>query len=339
MKDKLESIRHEATEKIASVLDLKALDNVRIEILGKKGSLTALLRGMGQLSEEERPVIGALANQVRSEIEIALSQRKSALETAALDKKLSEESIDITLSPQKIPLGHQHPLYKLIDEVNEIFFSMGFRIAEGPEIEWVRYNFDELNLPLDHPSRDEGDTFYINPDVLLRTQTSPVQIRAMKAGAPPIKIIAPGTVYRRDEIDATHSPMFHQLEGLVVGEGITMADLKGTLNLIAERLYGEGTKTVFRPHQFYFTEPSAEMDATCFVCHGEGCRVCKGSGFIELLGCGMVHPEVLRVCGIDPDIYSGFAFGLGLDRMAMFKYQISDLRLLYSNDTEFLSSF
>ncbi len=329
----------EAMRKIEEAGDMKALEEIRIGYLGKKGQLTAILRGMGNLTEEERPAAGKLANDVREAIETALKAKKDAFEDALLADKLSLQSIDISLDTIKFPVGHHHPLYKTIKEVTDIFLSMGFSIAEGPEIEWVKYNFDNLNVPADHSSRDESDTFYCREDIVLRTQTSPVQIRTMLETKPPIKIISPGKVYRRDEIDATHSPMFHQLEGLVIDKGITMSDLKGTLDYIAKRLYGTETKTVFRPHQFYFTEPSAEMDATCFVCKGEGCRVCKGSGYIEILGCGMVHPNVLQGCGIDPSVYSGFAFGLGLDRMAMLKYAISDLRHMYGNDTEFLSQF
>ena len=338
MKEKLNEIKEKALSEIQKVKDMKPLDAVRIEYLGKKGALTLILRGMGQLSEQERPLAGKLANEVRQTIEDALNKKKAELEEELLAQKLSSQTIDITLSEKKLAVGHHHPIYKMIDELTDIFTSMGFTVAEGPEIEWVKYNFDYLNVPLDHPSRDESDTFYIGENVL-RTQTSPVQVRTMMTHKPPIKIISPGKVYRSDEIDATHSPLFHQLEGLVVDKGITMADLKGTLDNIAKRLYGQETKTIFRPHQFYFTEPSAEMDATCFLCKGEGCRVCKGTGFIEILGCGMVHPNVLRACGIDPEEYSGFAFGLGLDRMTMLKYGIGDLRQNFTNDTEFLSQF
>lgn len=339
MKEKLESIKSGAMKKIKDSSDIKSLEEIRICYTGKKGELTAILRGMGNLSEEERPIAGKMANEVRETIEEALKAKREGFDEDALKEKLSFQSIDISLDEKKLSVGHHHPLYKTIKEVTDIFLSMGFSIAEGPEIEWVKYNFDNLNVPLDHASRDESDTFYCTEDIVLRTQTSPVQIRTMLSTKPPIKIISPGKVYRRDEIDATHSPMFHQLEGLVIDKGITMSDLKGTLDYIAKRLYGSETKTIFRPHQFYFTEPSAEMDATCFVCKGEGCRVCKGSGYIEILGCGMVHPNVLRDCGIDPDVYSGFAFGLGLDRMAMLKYAIPDLRYMYGNDTEFLSQF
>ncbi len=339
MKEKLNEIKEKALRDISAADDLKTLESLRVEYLGKKGELTQILRGMGQLSEEERPAAGKIANEVREAIEDAIKVKKETLEEEALLQKLATQSIDITLNQHKIPRGHHHPLYKVIAELTEVFTSMGFTVAEGPEIEWVKYNFDNLNVPLDHPARDESDTFYIENDILLRTQTSPVQVRTMLNSKPPIKIISPGKVYRRDEIDATHSPLFHQLEGLIIDKGITMADLKGTLDYIAKRLYGEKTQTIFRPHQFYFTEPSAEMDATCFLCEGKGCRVCKGTGYIEILGCGMVHPNVLRACNIDPEIYSGFAFGMGLDRMTMLKYDIGDLRLMFGNDTEFLKQF
>lgn len=339
MKDQLLNIQKEAKEKIQNLHALEDLEKFRIEFLGKKGKLTAILRGMGGLSKEERPVIGKLANEVRETIENELSTMKANIEEKILLEKLEKDKIDITLPGKEIEVGHHHPLYNIIGDLVEIFSSLGFSVAEGPEIELVRYNFDNLNVPLDHSSRDKSDTFYINDDICLRTQTSPVQIRAMKAKDVPIKVIAPGKVYRTDEIDATHSPLFHQIEGLIVDKGITMADLKGTLEYVVKRLYGEETKTRFRPHQFYFTEPSAEMDATCIACHGKGCNVCKGSGFIEILGCGMVHPNVLKACGIDPDVYTGFAFGMGLDRMTMLKYGIKDLRLLFANDTELLTQF
>ena len=339
MKTQLINMKEKALSEIESIHDLKMLENVRIEYLGKKGVLTTILRNMGQLSSEERPLIGKIANDVRESIEKMLAEKKSTMEDMLLESKLASQSIDITLNKETIPVGHAHPLYRVIDELSDIFISMGFTIAEGPEIEWAKYNFDHLNVPLDHSARDESDTFYFDKDILLRTQTSPVQVRTMMNRKPPIKIISPGKVYRSDEIDATHSPLFHQLEGLVIDKGITMADLKGTLDNIAKRIYGSETKTIFRPHQFYFTEPSAEMDATCFLCHGSGCRVCKNSGYIEILGCGMVHPNVLHACGINPDVYSGFAFGMGLDRMAMLKYGIGDLRLMFGNDTEFLAQF
>ena len=339
MKDQLLNIQKEAKEKIQNLHSLEDLEKFRIEFMGKKGKLTSILRGMGGLSKEERPIIGKLANEVREAIESELGKMKTSIEEKILLEKLEKDKIDITLPGKEVEVGHHHPLYNIIGELEEIFASLGFSVAEGPEIEHVRYNFDNLNVPLDHSSRDKSDTFYINDDICLRTQTSPVQIRAMKAKDVPIKVIAPGKVYRTDEIDATHSPLFHQIEGLIVDKGITMADLKGTLEYVVKRLYGEETKTRFRPHQFYFTEPSAEMDATCIACHGKGCNVCKGSGFIEILGCGMVHPNVLKACGIDPDVYTGFAFGMGLDRMTMLKYGIKDLRLLFANDTELLTQF
>nr|WP_207734429.1 MULTISPECIES: phenylalanine--tRNA ligase subunit alpha [Anaerofustis] len=339
VKDQLLNIQNEAKEKIQNLHSLEDLEKFRIEFMGKKGKLTAILRGMGGLSKEERPIIGKLANEVREAIESELGKMKTSIEEKILLEKLEKDKIDITLPGKEVEVGHHHPLYNIIGELEEIFASLGFSVAEGPEIELVRYNFDNLNVPLDHSSRDKSDTFYINDEVCLRTQTSPVQIRAMKAKDVPIKVIAPGKVYRTDEIDATHSPLFHQIEGLIVDKGITMADLKGTLEYVVKRLYGEETKTRFRPHQFYFTEPSAEMDATCIACHGKGCNVCKGSGFIEILGCGMVHPNVLKACGIDPDVYTGFAFGMGLDRMTMLKYGIKDLRLLFANDTELLTQF
>lgn len=339
MKDQLLNISKEAKEKIQNLNALEDLENFRIEFLGKKGKLTSILRGMGGLSKEERPVIGKLANEVRADIEEELNKMKSSIEDKLMEEKLKRDKIDITLPGKEVLTGHHHPLYHVIGELQEIFESLGFSIAEGPEVELVKYNFDNLNVPLDHSSRDESDTFYVEGGNCLRTQTSPVQIRAMKDQELPIKVIAPGKVYRTDEIDATHSPLFHQLEGLIVDKGITMADLKGTLEYVVKKLYGEDTKTRFRPHQFYFTEPSAEMDATCVVCKGKGCNVCKGSGYIEILGCGMVHPNVLRACGIDPEVYSGFAFGLGLDRMTTLKYGIKDLRLLFGNDTELLTQF
>lgn len=339
MEKKLLGIKERATENIKNAVNIEELENLRVEFLGKKGELTTILRGMGQLSNEERPIIGKIANEIREELEILIKNKKDHFDKIILNEKLANQTIDITLDGKKHPVGHEHPLYLVIDQMIEIFASLGFSVVEGPEIEWVKYNFDYLNVPKEHSSRDQSDTFYFDDNMLLRTQTSPVQIRTMLGKKPPIKIISPGKVYRNDEIDATHSPLFHQLEGLVIDKNITMADLKGTLDYVAKLLYGEDTETVFRPHQFYFTEPSAEMDATCFVCKGKGCRVCKNSGYIEILGCGMVHPNVLRACGIDPDIYSGFAFGMGLDRITMLKYGIDDLRYLFANDTEFLTQF
>ena len=339
MKAELEAIAKRALEELKGAQDLKVLDAVRVKYLGKKGELTAILKQMGKLSAEERPVIGQLANQVRADIEQMLEQTKTDLEAKALDIRLAGETLDVTLPGQKKPLGKKHPLTIVLDELKEIVVGMGFEIATGPEVELDYYNFEALNIPKDHPSRDTQDTFYISDNVLLRTQTSPMQIRTMEKKKPPIRIIAPGRVYRSDAVDATHSPLFHQVEGLVVDKGITMADLKGTLEVFVKRLYGDSTVVRFRPHHFPFTEPSAELDVQCFHCHGEGCRLCKGEGWIEILGCGMVHPQVLLNCGIDPEEYSGFAFGLGLERMVMMRYGIDDLRLFYDNDVRFLKQF
>lgn len=339
MKEQLDNIKFTALEDIKNALSLNEIENLRVKYLGKKGELTSILRGVSQLSAEERPLIGKMANETREAIESAIKLQKERFENEILNEKLRSQSIDITLNGDKLAVGHEHPLYLTIDRMIEVFKSLGFSVVEGPEIEWAKYNFDYLNVPPTHSSRDYSDTFYFNDDVLLRTQTSPVQVRAMMDKKPPIKVISPGKVYRNDEIDATHSPLFHQLEGLIIDKDITMADLKGTLDYAAKLMFGEDTQTVFRPHQFYFTEPSAEMDATCFMCKGEGCRVCKGTGYIEILGCGMVHPNVLRACGIDPDVYSGFAFGMGLDRMTLLKYGIGDLRNLFTNDTDFLTQF
>ncbi|MCR4893265.1 MAG: phenylalanine--tRNA ligase subunit alpha [Eubacteriales bacterium] len=339
MENKLRQIRDAALEEIEKALQPEEIEKIRVAVLGKKGELTAILRGMSSLSNEERPIIGKIANEVRESIEDAIKAKKERFEEEAMKLRLATQSIDVTLNGPALSVGHEHPLYTVIDRMIEIFASLGFSVVEGPEIEWAKYNFDMLNVPHDHSSRDYSDTFYFNDDVLLRTQTSPVQARVMLDKKPPIKIISPGKVYRNDEIDATHSPLFHQLEGLIIDKDITMADLKGTLDFVAKSLFGEDTETVFRPHQFYFTEPSAEMDATCFACKGAGCRVCKGSGYIEILGCGMVHPNVLRACGIDPDEYTGFAFGMGLDRMTLLDYGISDLRNMFTNDTDFLRQF
>ena len=339
MKAELEAIAKQALEELKGAQDLKVLDTVRVKYLGKKGELTAILKQMGKLSAEERPVIGQLANQVRADIEQMLEQTKTDLEAKALDIRLAGETLDVTLPGQKKPLGKKHPLTIVLDELKEIVVGMGFEIATGPEVELDYYNFEALNIPKDHPSRDTQDTFYISDNVLLRTQTSPMQIRTMEKKKPPIRIIAPGRVYRSDAVDATHSPLFHQVEGLVVDKGITMADLKGTLEVFVKRLYGDSTVVRFRPHHFPFTEPSAELDVQCFHCHGEGCSLCKGEGWIEILGCGMVHPQVLLNCGIDPEEYSGFAFGLGLERMVMMRYGIDDLRLFYDNDVRFLKQF
>jgi phenylalanyl-tRNA synthetase alpha chain len=339
MKDKLKQIQEEAMQSLSNASDLKVIDELRVKLLGKKGELTQILKGMGALSAEERPAFGQMANEVREKIEQKLEQAKNELVRKEQDLRLKAEVIDVTMPGHKCSCGHKHPVTKVTDEIKNIFIGMGYEIAEGPEVELDYFNFEALNIPKDHPAKDEQDTFYINGDILLRTQTSPVQVRVMQNKKPPIRIIAPGRVYRADEVDATHSPIFHQMEGLVVDKGITMGDLKGVLEIFAKELYGSDVKVRFRPHHFPFTEPSAEMDVSCFVCGGKGCRVCKDSGWIELLGCGMVHPKVLEWQGIDPKVYSGFAFGMGLERVVMRKYGISDLRLLYENDVKFLKQF
>ncbi|ADO37197.1 phenylalanine--tRNA ligase subunit alpha [Eubacterium callanderi] len=339
MQEELNRIRENCLEDLKTVSDMKSLDDIRVKYLGKKGVLTAALKEMGKLSKDERPVIGKLANEVREEIETGLAGKKEALETAEMMAAIEKEKLDVSLPGKKPSEGNLHPLNIIINDLEEIFLGMGFSIAEGPEIEWSKYNFDYLNMPQEHSARDLQETFYYNDEVVLRTQTSPVQVRVMMDEKPPLRVISPGRVYRADEIDATHSPVFHQMEGLVIDKGITMADLKGTLDMFAKKLFGETVQTKFRPHQFYFTEPSAEMDVTCFKCGGTGCKVCGNSGWIELLGCGMVHPNVLRHCGIDPEVYSGFAFGMGLERVAMTKYGINDLRLLFENDMRFLTQF
>ena len=337
MKSALEAIRARALERLQNAEDLTALEEARVQLLGKKGELTAILKTMGQLSPEERPVMGQMANEVRAAIEEKLAARGAALKAAMAEQKLKMETIDVTL-PGK-PVREGHPLNLVLDEIKEIFLGMGFDVVSGPEVELDYYNFEALNLPPDHPARDTQDTFYITDKVLLRTQTSPVQIRTMEQRKPPIRIIAPGRVYRSDAVDATHSPIFHQIEGLVVDEGITMSDLKGCLETVIKRLYGEDSIVRFRPHHFPFTEPSAEVDVQCFACHGKGCRICKGEGWIEILGCGMVHPKVLAGCGLDPEKYSGFAFGIGLERIVMRRFAVDDMRLFYENDTRFLEQF
>ncbi len=337
MKETLARIRVEALEQIqAADADL---EQIKIKYLGKKGELTAVLRGMGALSAEERPLVGQLANEVRTEIEQALSEKTEQRKTAALEAQLKAEKLDVTMPGSPTPVGHLHPLTQVQRELEDIFIGMGFSIAEGPEVELDYYNFQALNIPENHPARDTQDTFYIAENVLLRSQTSPVQVRTMEHQKPPIRVISPGRVYRSDALDATHSPLFHQLEGLVVDKGITMGDLKGTLEIFAKKMFGESTKIRFRPHHFPFTEPSAEVDVSCYVCGGKGCRLCKGEGWIEILGAGMVHPFVLSNCGIDPEEYSGFAFGLGVERIAMKKYGIDDIRLFYENDERFLEQF
>ena len=339
MKAELEAIAKQALEELKGAQDLKVLDAVRVKYLGKKGELTAILKQMGKLSAEERPVIGQLANQVRADIEQMLEQTKTDLEAKALDIRLAGETLDVTLPGQKKPLGKKHPLTIVLDELKEIVVGMGFEIATGPEVELDYYNFEALNIPKDHPARDTQDTFYISDNVVLRTQTSGMQVRVMEQKKPPIRIIAPGRVYRSDAVDATHSPLFHQIEGLVVDKGIRMSDLKGILELFAKKLYGEDTVVRFRPHHFPFTEPSAEMDIQCYRCHGAGCPLCKGEGWIEILGCGMVHPKVLETSGIDPEEYSGYAFGIGLERTVMGRFKIDDIRLFYENDVRFLHQF
>ena len=339
MKEQLEKIEALAKEELSSCTEIKALDDLRIKFLGKKGELTAILKQMGKLSAEERPVIGQLANKVRADIEEALNARKDDIKSKAEELRLKAETLDVTLPGKAQKIGRAHPLDVTLEQVEEVFLGMGFDIVEGPEVETDHYCFEALNMPKHHPARDTQDTFYINENVLLRTQTSSVQIRTMENRKPPIRIISPGRVYRSDAVDATHSPLFHQIEGLVIDKGITMADLKGTLELLMKRLYGEETKVRFRPHHFPYTEPSAEVDLMCFNCHGKGCSMCKQEGWVELLGSGMVHPKVLEECGIDPEVYSGFAFGIGLERITMGRYSINDMRLLYENDMRFLEQF
>ncbi len=339
MKEEITKIQESSIKEISNSKDLKELNELRVKYLGKKGELTLILRGMGGLSPEERPVIGSLVNELREKIENLIQEKEKEFKNQELLKRLENENIDVTEPSKKVNLGSLHPITRIIEEVEEIFLGMGYEIADGPEVEKAIYNFDKLNTPPDHPARDVQDTFYITDDIVLRSQTSPVQARVMENQKPPIKIICPGAVYRSDSVDATHSPVFHQVEGLVVDKNISMADLKGTLEMFAKRCLGENTKIRFRPHHFPFTEPSAEADVSCFVCGGKGCRVCKGEGWIELLGCGEVHPNVLRNCGIDPDIYSGFAFGFGVERIAMAKYGIEDMRLLFENDIRFLKQF
>ena len=339
MKEQLEAIRQEAEAALQTCTDAKQLDAIRVQYLGKKGALTAILKQMGKLSAEERPIMGQLANAVRSDIESAITKQQAAIAEAALEQKLQSETLDITLPGKQKKIGGLHPLTIVENEIKEIFLGMGFSVADGPEVEYDYYNFEALNLPPDHPARDTQDTFYITDNILLRTQTSSVQVHVIEQQKPPIRVISPGRVFRSDAIDATHSPLFHQVEGLVVDKGITMADLKGTLELLMQRLYGDDCKIRLRPHHFPFTEPSAEVDVMCYNCYGKGCRLCKGEGYIELLGAGMVHPKVLEGCGIDSNVYSGFAFGLGLERIVMRRYNIQDMRLLFENDYRFLEQF
>ena len=339
MKEKLQKIREHAMAEIENSDGLAKLNDVRVSILGKKGELTAVLKGMKDVAPEDRPKVGQWVNETREAIEAKLEETKKKLEAAELEHRLEHEVIDVTLPAKKNRVGHTHPNTMVLEEVERIFTGMGYEVVEGPEVEYDYYNFEALNIPANHPAKDEQDTYYINKDIVLRTQTSPVQARIMEKGKLPIRMISPGRVFRSDEVDATHSPSFHQIEGLVIDKNITFADLKGTLEEFAKELFGENTKTKFRPHHFPFTEPSAEVDVSCFKCGGKGCRFCKGSGWIEILGCGMVHPHVLEMCGIDPNEYTGFAFGVGLERIALLKYEIDDMRLLYENDIRFLKQF
>ena len=341
MKEQLAKIKADALSAFERAADAAALDALRVKYLGKKGELTGVLKMMGKLSPEERPVMGQLANDVRAALEGALDACSEKLEAAALELRLKSEAVDVTIPGKPVSLGHRHPMYIALDEIKDIFIGMGFEVLEGPEVELAVYNFDKLNAGEGHPSRDWSDTFYFDQDsrVMLRSQTSPMQVRAMETRPLPIRVIAPGRVYRKDEVDATHSPMFHQVEGLVIDKGVTMADLKGTLNTVVEQLYGAGTKTRFRPHHFPFTEPSCEMDVQCHKCGGVGCPTCKGEGWIELLGAGMVHPRVLEMAGIDSEVYTGWAFGIGLERTALRRFKIADMRLIFENDVRFLEQF
>ena len=338
-KEELEKIRKEAQERLESSESLDMVNEIRVGVLGKKGSLKEILKGMKNVPPEERPKVGQMVNEVREQIEAAISEAQKTIERKVQEQRLAAETIDVTLPSKRLPKGHSHPNVIALKELERIFVGMGYEVIEGPEVERDYYNFEALNIPADHPAKDEQDTFYINGDILLRTQTSSTQIHAMESGKIPIRMIAPGRVYRSDAVDATHSPTFHQVEGLVVDKGVTFADLKGTLDEFAKKLFGAETKTRFRPHHFPFTEPSAEMDVSCFKCGGKGCSFCKGEGWIEILGCGMVHPHVLEICGIDPKEYSGFAFGVGLERIALLNYEIDDMRLLYENDVRFLKQF
>ncbi|MGN0298460.1 MAG: phenylalanine--tRNA ligase subunit alpha [Lachnospiraceae bacterium] len=339
MKEKLRQLREAAVAQIEASDSLDKLNEIRVNFLGKKGELTTVKKSMKDVAPEDRPKVGQLVNAASQEIEAALEAAKARLQAKAREAKMAAEVIDVTLPAKKNEIGHRHPNTIALEEVERIFIGMGYEVVEGPEVEYDKYNFELLNIPENHPAKDEQDTFYINKEILLRTQTSPVQARVMQQGKLPIRMIAPGRVFRSDEVDATHSPSFHQIEGLVIDKNITFADLKGTLAEFAKELFGENTKVKFRPHHFPFTEPSAEVDVTCFKCGGSGCRFCKGSGWIEILGCGMVHPHVLEMCGIDPEEYTGFAFGVGLERIALLKYEIDDMRLLYENDIRFLKQF
>ncbi|WP_026524194.1 phenylalanine--tRNA ligase subunit alpha [Butyrivibrio sp. MB2005] len=339
MKEQLDKIRESALKQIEETEGLDMLNDIRVNILGKKGELTSILKSMKDVAPEDRPKVGQMVNDVRQEIENILEDTKKKMEAAAREAKLASETIDVTLPAKKNNVGHRHPNTITLEDVENVFIGMGYEVAEGPEVEKDYYNFEALNIPADHPAKDEQDTFYITGDLLLRTQTSSTQVHEMEKGKLPIKMIAPGRVFRADEVDATHSPSFHQIEGLVIDKDITFADLKGTLAEFAKEIFGEDVKVKFRPHHFPFTEPSAEMDVSCFKCGGKGCRFCKGEGWIEILGCGMVHPHVLEMSGINPEEYTGFAFGLGLERIAVLKYEIDDMRLLYENDIRFLEQF
>ena len=341
MKEMMQKLREAALRAILESEDVDSLEALRVKYLGKKGELTGILRQIPRLSSDERPAMGQLANQLRAEIERTIDERRAALTEAKLEMKLLQETVDVTLPGERAIIGHKHPMYNVLDQIKDIFIGMGFEIVDGPEVELADYNFTKLNIDEGHPSREWTDTFYFTDDsrILLRTQTSPMQIHAMETKDLPIRMIAPGRVYRKDEVDATHSPMFHQIEGMVIDKGVTMSDLKATLNLVVEKIYGKGTVTRFRPHHFPFTEPSCELDIQCHKCGGRGCPTCKGEGWIEVLGAGMVHPKVLAGCGIDPDVYSGWAFGMGLERLAMGEYKITDLRLIFENDVRFLEQF
>lgn len=341
MREMMQKLRETSIDEIMQSSNIETLESLRVKFLGKKGELTGILKQMGKLPAEERPEMGQLANKLRSDIEEAIETRKASLQDTLMKLKLEAESVDVTLPAKDARLGHKHPMYNVLDQIKDIFIGMGFEIVDGPEVELADYNFTKLNIEDSHPSREWTDTFYFTEDssILLRTQTSPMQVHAMETRPLPIRMIAPGRVYRKDEVDATHSPMFHQIEGMVIDKGITMSDLKATLNMVVENIYGKGTVTRFRPHHFPFTEPSAELDIQCHKCGGKGCTTCKGEGWIEVLGCGMIHPKVLAGCGIDPDEYSGWAFGMGLERLALGEYKIADLRLIFENDVRFLEQF
>ena len=339
IESKLKEIRDKVTEAVKNAGTLEIINDLRVKVIGKKGELTEIMKSMKDIPKEEKPKFGQLVNELRNEVEELLSSTTNRIKRELRQKQLEEETIDVTLPAKKTERGHKHPNQVALEEIERIFTGMGYKVVFGPEVEYDYYNFEALNIPADHPAKDEQDTFYINDKIVLRTQTSPVQVREMEKGKIPIRMIAPGRVFRSDEVDATHSPCFHQVEGMVIDEGITFADLKGTLEAFAKKMFGKDTKVKFRPHHFPFTEPSAEVDVSCFKCGGKGCRFCKGSGWIEILGCGMVHPHVLEMGGIDPNEYQGFAFGVGLERIALLKYEIDDMRLLYENDDRFLNQF